>query len=172
MAIKPSALEAFANPIDEEGGDVPAEEGAPEDAQEGGPGKFGMLITLLEQFAEDVLPLTEEFNPDQLIDVGQELDEAEQDQIREGVGQLDEELQAELASALPGVTLEEAQEVADHLEAEGIIDDAAALAGWLFRIGEVGLGEGGEGEDTEEEDPDADEGLEEEDPEELDFEEA
>lgn len=170
MAIKPSALEAFANPMEEDAGDLPAEEGAPEDMQEGGPGKFGQLITLLEQHAEDVMPLTDEFDPDQLSDVAQELDDSEKDQLREGVKALDEELQAELKSALPDITIEEAQEVADHLESEGIVDDAARLAGWLFRLGEVGLSEGGEEEDTDV-DEDADEGLEEEEPEELDFEE-
>jgi hypothetical protein len=155
MPISAGALSAFANP---EVDPAAEEEPAPEETEEGGPGKFGMLITLLEQHAEDVMALTDEFDPDQLVDAAQELDEAEQDQLREGASGLEEELVAEMKTALPGATIDETREVAMHLESEGIIDDAERLAGWLFRVGEVGLGEAeaeeGDGEEEDlEEDP-------------------
>jgi hypothetical protein len=158
--LTPAELAAFANPISND--DELPELETSEDMQEGGPGRFGLLITLLEAHAEDVQALSDEFDPDQLTDVGQELDEDEQESLREGAQQLPEELQAELAKALPGVTIDEAREIAEHLETEEIIDDAERLAGWLYRLGEVGL-EGGEAEEPDEEED------EETDVEELDF---
>lgn len=149
MPIDPTALSAYANPTGEEDMEgAPPEEG---DMEEGGPGKFGVLLTLLEQNADDVMALTEEFDPDQLIDEGQELDEEEQAALRDGAMTLPEDLQGELAKALPGATVDETREIANHLESEGIVDDAERLAGWLFRLGQVGM-EPAEGEETEEED--------------------
>jgi len=167
MPIDPGSLAAFANPEE----DPETAPGAPEgesDMQEGGPGKFGMLITLLEANADDVMALTEEFDPDQLTDVAQELDDEERASIQEGAASLPEDLVAELSATLPGATIEETREVAMHLEDEAIIDDAERLAGWLYRVGEVGLGEAPEDEEeeTEEEEP---EDLGDDEVEELDF---
>lgn len=168
MPIDPGSLAAFANPEEDPEAAPEAPEGEG-DMQEGGPGKFGMLITLLEENADDVMSLTEEFDPDQLADAAQELDEEEQSSLREGAASLPDDLQAELRAALPGATIEETREVATHLEDEGIIDDAERLAGWLFRVGEVGLDEPAEGEEEAPEDEEP-EDLEDEEVEELDFE--
>lgn len=171
MAIDPSKLSAFAS-----AGGPPADEGAmldegmemEEGPEEDGPGKFGNLLTLLEQYAEDVMALTDEFEPEALLDEATELEESDVEALQQGVEGLEDDLKTELGS-LSGVALEEARELAQHLADEAIIDDADRLAGWLFRVGQVGLsaddGEGEEEEEIEEEE------LEEGDPEELDFEE-
>jgi hypothetical protein len=143
MAIDPGALKAFANPTNDP--DMEPEEG--DDMQEGGPGKFGMLITLLEANADDVMSLTDEFDPDILTDIAQDLDEDDQATLRDGAMTLPDDLQAELGS-LRGSSLDETREIAVHLESEDVIDDVERLAGWLFRIGEVGL-EAADGEDAE-----------------------
>lgn len=169
MPIDPGSLAAFANPEEDPEAAPEAPEGEG-DMEEGGPGKFGMLITLLEANADDVMGLTEEFDPDQLTDIAQELDEEEKASLQEGAATLPEDLVAELGAALPGTSIEETREVATHLEDEAIIDDAERLAGWLYRIGEVGLGEPVEGEEESEEEDDA-EDLEDDEVEELDFEE-
>jgi len=141
MAIDPKQLEAFAGnggpPPGEDDGQSSMDDG--DDQQEGGPGKFGQLLTLLEANAADVEALAEEFDPDQLTDPGQELDPGDQDALKEGVESLDQPLQDEIAKALPGITIDEARELANHLESESIVDDADRFAGWLFRVGQLDL---------------------------------
>lgn len=171
MALDPQKLSAFAN----SGGPPPDAEpeldaNAPLDEEEG-PGKFGTLMTLLEQHADDVMALTEEFDPDALLDEGSELDESDATALQEGIDGLDEELQTELKTALPGITLDEAREMATHLSDEGIVDDAERLAGWLFRAGQLApMGDEDTDEPEEEEEPTDDE-ADSDEPQELDFEE-
>jgi hypothetical protein len=167
MPIDPNNLAAFAAGTggpppgaDEGGGEIPDEE-AP--VEEEGPGKFGMLLTLLEQHAEDVEGLTDEFDPAELVDETVELDEPDIQALWDGFDGLDEALQTEIRASLPGVTLDEARDLASHLEAEGIIQDAERVAGWLFRVGKLDLAAEGENDDDEEdlEEEPADEALDE-----------
>lgn len=164
MAIDPKQLEAFAGnggpPPGEDDGQSPGSGGDGGDDQEGGPGKFGQLLTLLEANAEDIESLAEEFDPDQLTDPGQELDPSDQDALKEGVESLDQPLQDEIAKSLPGITIDEARELANHLESESIVDDADRFAGWLFRVGQLDLagGEDEDDDDEEEAEPEEDDG--------------
>lgn len=152
MPIDPNSLAAFAGT----GGPPPgADESADADQgggdEEEGPGQFGQLLTLLENNADDVMALTEEYDPDELSDESAELDDSEKKSMLEGVQSLDQALQGELGK-LSGVSLDDAENMAQHLEGEGIIDDAERLGGWLFRVGQLDLsGDGSEEDDAEDE---------------------
>jgi hypothetical protein len=145
MAMDPEKLGAFAEGAkpgeDEleaaghaEDGEAPEGEG---DMQEGGPGKFGKLIPLLEAHAEELSAICEELDPAVLTDPASELDEGVRKSLLESVDTLPEDLQNEMIASMRNISAEEGVELATHLEGEGMIDDVDLVGGLLFRIGQV-----------------------------------
>lgn len=162
MAMDKGKLAAFAKGADE-AGDVDQVsaapvEGAGEDFQEGGPGRFGGLIPLLEEHADllgEALMMVDEAR---LRDTTSDLEPEDHAAVDEGWQLFPPELQSAFAEAFGegGVTVEDAAQLADHLDAEGLVDvDAEILAGYLFLIaeklesGELLLPEGEESEEIE-----------------------
>lgn len=153
MPIDPKKLQAFAGGEQPQAEEPEAEqpEGGEEDMQEGGEGRFGALIPLLEQYAEEIEAACDELPPEALEDPEMELEEADQTILVEGVNVLPEDLKAELKSAFGGgIEPEEAQELADHLESEDMIADPMRTAGWFQRVAAIADQIGGEDEETEE----------------------
>lgn len=151
MVMDPDKLAAFAtNGGPPPGGDesADADAGGDDTGDDNDPGQFGQLLTLLENNADDVMSLTDEFDPDELTDESTELDDGEKQTLLEGVQSLDQALQGELAK-LTGISLDDAQNLAQHLESEGVVDDAERLGGWLFRVGQIDLSGGDDSEDSD-----------------------
>jgi len=179
MAIDPNKMAAFASAgpkpgtEDSTGGDTAevepgdtAEGG--DDTQEGGAGRFGELIPLLEANAEELAACCDELDPEALSDTSTALEGDNLEILTESVMALPGDLLAEMMATLSGVTWEEAEELVAHLEDEGMIDDAALVAALLTHIGKlIDSGdlstESAEDEDEGAESEDADEGEESED---------
>ena len=120
---------------DAEGDD--SEGGGDEDTQEGGEGKFGALIPMLEQFHEDIEACGDDVDPDTLSAPEEELSEDDHDALMDGYNSLDGKLKKEMKTALPGIVMDKADELAQHLSDESMIDDQDKFAALLFRFGQV-----------------------------------
>ena len=155
MAIDPGKLEAFANDEggkgggkggggkqkggdhDGDGGDGGHDEshdegGGENEEKDEGEGKFAKLTALLEEFAEDVEAAADSVDAEALHDPESEMSPEDEKIFEEDVDGLDEGLKKELA-ATGGMSLDEAHEIASHLEGEDMIEDGDRVAGWLFR---------------------------------------
>lgn len=143
-----SKLAAFAGKPSDGGGDEEdpkdldhdgegVEEGGEGDMQEGGDGKFGALIPLLEQFADDVQTCADDVDPDCLSSTDEELSEDDSQALSDAYDGLDGKLKKEMKSTLPEITMDKAAELAQHLSDESLIDDQDTFAGLLFRFGQV-----------------------------------
>lgn len=176
MAIDPSKMEAFAqgpNPGGNAdltalkgGGGEPAGDAAPssEDMKEGGQGKFSALIPLLEEAAEEIEACCDELDPEQLGKPEEDFDDENHDIFVESFAELPDDLKAEMLEALAdGITPEEADELATHLEGEGMIEDAERFANYLQHVARA-IDDGYIGAEDEEE-AEAEEEVEEEEPE-------
>lgn len=142
------------------------DEGAEHEEDEGQP-KFDHLKALLEQHAEDIEAAVEEMDPDLLSNYSEQLEAGDEQVLHESFGDLEDELKSEMEKTLKGVGYDDANELAEHLEGEGLVEDAHLVAGWLFRVGQM-LEEGHEGgeHEEEEEEPEEEGGEEEEESEE------
>jgi hypothetical protein len=151
MGIDPKKLQAFTQggqPPDDGGDegveheDVGGGEGAKkkkqheaEEAEEGGEGKFGQLLPLLEAHAEDIADAIEGINPEILEDVESELEEEDSEALMDSADSLDQQLRSIMKKVFSGgLSPDEAYELADHLESEGLVDNAELVAGWFQRI--------------------------------------
>lgn len=122
--------------------------GGDDDMQEGGDGKFGALIPLLEANAEELEACCDELDPDSLDDTGTELSEDDHDTLMDSFNDLDGGLKKAMKSALPGIQLADAQNLAEHLSSEDMIEDEEKVAGLIFRFGQVLKGgDAGEGDE-------------------------
>jgi hypothetical protein len=111
------------------------EEGHDDDMQEGGEGRFGKLIPLLEEFAEEVEACCDEIDGDLLVDMEAEMPSDEEQILKSGLHTLDKKLVKALSEAFDGgISPEEATELAEHLANEEIVSDPDRVAGWLYRI--------------------------------------
>ena len=115
---------------DKDGGDD-------DDMKEGGSGKFGALIPLLEAFADEVAECADEIDPDALEDTSSELSDDDKDTLSDSFDGLDGKLKKVMKSSLPGIEMEQAQQLAQHLADEDMIDDDEQFAGLLYRFGQV-----------------------------------
>jgi len=154
MAINPKKLAAFAKaqPTDDDEGVEPEaenealdegqehEEPDDEEAELAAQGEsdlapFAPLIELLEEFAEDLIPLVDEMDPELLLAPDEPLPDDEVAILREGLATLDGRLRRELARALKGASLDQCAAVGDHVANESPAeDDPAKLGGWLWRV--------------------------------------
>lgn len=140
MAIDSNKLAAFAGAEDKSSKSkkkVADDEDA--DLQEYGDGRYGALIPLLEEHAEDILACADEIDTEALEDPESNLSDEDADILIESLELLPEELQVEAKAALGGISAEDATALAAHLERDNIIDDSDAdrFAGWLFRLGSL-----------------------------------
>lgn len=155
MPVDPKKLEAFANQPPKggkpggggkpEGGNKPpgknggdeggGEGGGDEDMQEFGDGKYGALIPLLEENAEDLEANCDELDIDMLKDPSAELADEDKQILVESFDALPDDLKAEMSAALSAISIEDARKLADHLAGEDMVDDAERMGGYLFRIG-------------------------------------
>lgn len=119
--------------------EVPGEvEGEPGEMQEGGEGRFGELIPLLESNAGEVAILAEDVPPEAVDEFEFQLSPQEQAAIRSGIAELDGELAQQLADVLGGgISEEEATELAEHVAGEGMSEDPRRLAAWLYQAAQV-----------------------------------
>lgn len=169
MAIDPQKMAAFASSGPAPGTDdleaadaetQPEVETKGEDMLEGGEGRFGKLIPLLEANAQELDACCDEIDPEALMNVNADLPDDDRDILLESVVSLDDALLTEMVSSLGGVTPTEADQLAAHLEGESMIEDGDRLAAMLVHVGkmidsgDIALGEDeGEEEDESEETP-------------------
>lgn len=163
MAIDGKQMQAFAK-----GGPPPnkgehSEEGEPDAAEheeDGGEANYDHLKQLLEQHGQDVEACVEELDPEQLANFAEELSDADKQILREGFDALEQGLTDEAKSVLPGIDEKHAEEIGQHLESEGVVQDGHSVGAWLFRVGQM-LESGDsdeESDDDEESDADDSEG--------------
>lgn len=146
-----------------------------DEIEEGAIPRYAHVILLLEKHAEDVMELVEEVGEECLEDVNMDIPPEDAEVLAE---QLQKDLDPELADAMRkafgenGISLEDAQSIAEHLVDEEFVDsgDEDLLAGWLFRIAQAVGGvlpveedEDADDEDLDDEDLPDDEDLEEDD---------
>lgn len=177
MAIDPSKMAAFAStgpkPGSAEGGapaPAPEVEAKDEDMLEGGEGQYGALIPMLEANAEELDACCDEVAPEALLNTEADLSDDDHDIFVESFASLPHELTEEMISSLGGLTMEQAEDLATHLESEGMIEDSHRFACYLMHVskmidsGDIGMDEGDEDEGGEEEESEEgeDEGGEEE----------
>lgn len=181
MAIDPNKMAAFAqqgpkpeadlSKLNPGGGEKGAEGGggepSSEDMKEGGQGKFGSLIPLLEEQAEEIEACCDELDPEQLANPEEPFDDENHDIFVESFAELDDALKDALIEAFAeGLKPEEADELATHLEGEGMIEDTERVANYLRHVaraiedGEIGADEGEMADDADEGGEDESEGEE------------
>ena len=181
MAIDPQKMAAFASGPKPGSDDLDAAAAQPapevekkdEDMLEGGPGRFGKLIPLLEANAEELEACCDELDPDALMNTGADLPEDDRDILLENVVSLPDDLIDEMMNTVGGITKEEAEKLAAHLEDESMIEDGDLLAAMLVHVGKLidsgDLSASEEEEDEyEDEEGDSEEGDQPEDTEEED----
>jgi len=151
-----------AHPDMAEGDESSQDEG---DELPGGMEKYADLMQQLEAHAGDVEEQAEGMDPEMLEDPGAQMDDDAKADLAECLEALDDSLVEEMHDALKGISHDDAQMLADHLEQEGMITDADMVAGFLFRVGQLDAAPGGDdhgdGEDADDDDDmdDDDDGM-------------
>lgn len=107
-----------------------------DDFQEGGEGKYGHLIPVIEMHAQDIEACCDELDTEYLTDTTDDMPDDEKQILTEGVDALADDLKSALG-AVSGISQEDAQKLAAHLAEEDIIEDEDRVAGWLVRVGQV-----------------------------------
>jgi hypothetical protein len=120
--------------------------------------KYADLMQQLEAHAGDVEEQAEGMDPEMLEDPSQAMDDDAKMEVEECLEALDDSLVEEMHDALKGISHDDAQMLADHLEQEGMITDADMVAGFLFRVGQLDGAAGGDdhGDDGDDADEDMD----------------
>lgn len=145
MPLSPQELRAFARvkpPYRRQPeGPVPQELEGIGDMAEGGTGRFGALIEMLEDASielQDAVPdLSEQAIEDVEATPLAELSPEDQDAIEDVYEELDDGLKAEMAKAFAGgISEDEAHELAEHLADEDMIDDEDAVGALIYRLAE------------------------------------
>lgn len=113
-----------------------SKEDAGDDFQEGGDGKYGHLIPIIEQHAQDVEACCDELDTEYLTDTSEDMPDDEKQILQEGVDALADDLKQALG-VVSGISQEDAHKLASHLADEDIIEDEDRFAGWLVRVGQV-----------------------------------
>lgn len=166
--IDPKKLEAFAGggskppkPAPGEGGEEDLEEGEGEGGEEEGGEEskdFGPLVELIAEYKDDVEQCVDELDGQTLGDPQAELEPEDQAIFNEGFANLDESLKDAAADLLTGIEFEQAQELADMMDAQGVLESTPErVAGWLFRVGQKLAGDQPKDQGEGGEDPPADE---------------
>lgn len=146
MALDPKKMAAFASHGPKPGmaelaaiGEKPQSELSmkSEDELEGGPGRFGKLIPLLEANAADLQLCCEEINPDALMNLSEDLPDDDYEILADSVIELPDDLLHEMVSTLGGITPEEADRLAAHLEDESIVEEGDMIAAMLVHVGKM-----------------------------------
>lgn len=123
------------------GGDAGGDAGTDDDMQEGGEGKFGEFIPVLEQHASEIEDLTDEIDRNALTDFDSDLEENDEQAMQEGLDRLPDDFKQAFQAAIggeDGLTEDEARKLGDHLAQEDIITvDPDLFAGWLFHASKI-----------------------------------
>jgi hypothetical protein len=136
-------LDAFANggpkpsAADMMDDDPDATEGGEEQSQNSR--DFSALITLITEFGDALEACCDELDPETLADPEMPMESDDLMILQEGYNGLDRKLQKELNAAMP-FRQEEADQIAEELEASGAIEDADRVAGYLMRLNQLGQG--------------------------------
>jgi hypothetical protein len=163
------AEDAFGSGEEEETGpEEEADPGVPEgeesDADEQAEGNYpppaggtnpGAAIPALEQYSGEIEASCDELDYDMLTDPDLEMTDDDIAILQEGVLMLPPRL-LKVIENLKGIDIDAATTIAEHLENEGMVDDAERVAGWIFRVGQLldqGEEEAPEEEGAVEEDP-------------------
>ena len=130
--------------------------------KEGGSGKYGHLIPILEEHAAELQECCDELDHEALMDPEAEMGDADIEILKEGARALPDNIKEAVMQAFgDGISMEDALRLAEHLETEGMIDDAECVAGYLVKLGDLvksgELGADEDDEDDEEEVADEDE---------------
>lgn len=156
MPIDPKKLRAFGGG----GGPEPEQpDGDDDEVREGGGGRYSQLIPLLEEHASEIedAALDLEVNPqDVLHGEDYEPDPGVLEVLHAGYDDLEDDLREGLAP-LAGASPQECEELAQHLEAEGMVGSPDEVAAWLCLVAEEVLGGAEEEGDEEEGDGEGDE---------------
>ena len=143
--MSPQELRAFARvkpqPRRQEEGPVPQELEGTGDFEEGGIGRFGAIIEMLEDASIELQDAVAELSPQALEDVEDtplaELSPQDQDTIEDVYEELEDDLRAEMVKAFAGgISEDEAHELAEHLADEDMIDDEDAVGAIIYRLAE------------------------------------
>lgn len=122
---------------EDEGGDGESDD----DMQEGGEGKFGEFIPVLEQHASEIEDLTDEIDRNALTDFDSDLEENDEQAMQEGLDRLPDDFKQAFQAAIgaaDGMTEDEARKLGEHLAQEDIITvDPDIFAGWLFHASKI-----------------------------------
>jgi hypothetical protein len=123
---------------DEEDDDEGDDEGDDDDTEEGGEGKFGALIPLLEEFADEIVDAASNLPPDAVEDPTFTIEPEDSEVLADDLAGMPKQLTKALREcAQQGVSWDDAMKLGDHLEAEGITDDPELIAGWVFRAAQA-----------------------------------
>ena len=111
------------------------------DFEEGGIGRFGAIIEMLEDASIELQDAVAELSPQALEDVEDtplaELSPQDQDTIEDVYEELEDDLRAEMVKAFAGgISEDEAHELAEHLADEDMIDDEDAVGAIIYRLAE------------------------------------
>jgi len=122
-------------PVDEE----PDEELDGEEEQEEeetGEGN-GALLAALEQHVDAVQECCDELDPAMLESPEEELDPQDRQILQEGFDALPEDLKQAIQKG-GELSMDDAMAAADHLHEEDLIDNPDVVAGWLYRVSQLG----------------------------------
>lgn len=156
--MDPKNLRAFAKRGQKQNPDPKAAKpGADPEIQEGGEDKLGQLTPILEEAAGDIESAAESMTtlPDEVFGA-EEPEQAWEDEAASTMDELDEDVQDAL-KPLSGISADDAHELAQHLMDEGMVDDAEAVAAWLYLVG-CHMAKGGDQGDDSEDDEDLEDG--------------
>ena len=112
--------------------------------EEGGIGRFGALIEMLEDASIELQEAAGDLSEQALDDLDAtplaSLSPEDQDTIEDIYEELEDGLKAEMAEAFEGgITEDEAHELAEHLFDEEMIDDEDQVAAVIYRLSEYVL---------------------------------
>lgn len=120
----------------QEGNEGEEESEESDDFKEGGEGRYGALIPVIEQYAQDIEACCDELDAEYLSDTSEDMPEDEKQILQEGYDILEDNLKDAL-DVVSGISQDDAAKLAQHLADEDIIQDEDRVAGWLVRIGQI-----------------------------------
>lgn len=139
MGIDPKSLRAFATPSRKQAAPavevVEQRDTQPEQDFDDFT-RYADLLPLLEEHHGEIIECCDELDSDSLTLLDEPMDDDTREAIEESFNSLDRKLQKVVRETCGEMPIEHAMKLADHLEAEGMIEDTDRFAGWLYRVGE------------------------------------
>lgn len=138
MPLDPQQMKALTRKVKPESEETEADERAEGNVPPVRAGKqnTAKLIPFLELYAAEIEALCDEVDYDTLADPELELTDSDAQIIQEGVLELPPRLLKGI-EVLEGITIEDANTLGKHLEAEGDVEDGLRVGGLLFRVGQL-----------------------------------